>query len=153
MGLVTGIIPTLVVLMTGVNAIIRIVGQDKVERFAAKYGKYTLFRYTVLPIMSVFFLTNPMCYTFGRFVEEKYKPAYYDAAVSFVHPITGFFPHANSAEIFVYMGIAQGVESLGFPLGALALRYFAAGVLVILIRGIVTEKIYAVMCARRKATH
>lgn len=37
-----------------------------------------------------------MCYSFGRFVEEKYKFAFFDAAISFVHPVLGFFPHANT---------------------------------------------------------
>lgn len=86
-----------------------------------------------------------MCYSFGRFVEEKYKPAYYDATVSFVHPVTGLFPHANAGELFVYMGIATGVKNLGYSLGDLAIRYFIVGLIVILIRGMVTERIYAVL--------
>src|SRR5690554_1129184 len=93
MGLVTGIIPTLVVLITFVNSIIMIVGEEKVERFAKKMTGNFFTRYTVFPFLAVFFLTNPMAYTFGKFLEEKYKPAFYDAAVSFVHPITGLFPH------------------------------------------------------------
>ena len=91
---------------------------------------------------------NPMSYTFGRFVEEKYKPAYYDANVSFLHPVTGLFPHANGGELFVYMGIAAGITALGLPLGDLAVRYFLVGIVVILLRGIVTEKIYFYMCAK-----
>ncbi len=91
--------------------------------------------------MAVFFLTNPMAYTFGRFLPEKYKPAFYDAAVSFVHPILGLFPHANPAELFVYMGIAQGIQQLGLPVGELAIRYFIVGVIVILIKGMVTERL------------
>ncbi|TKZ35424.1 PTS glucitol/sorbitol transporter subunit IIC, partial [Brachyspira catarrhinii] len=109
-------------------------------RFATKY---TITRYTIIPVLAVLFLGNPMCYTFGRFVEEKYKPAYYDATVSFLHPVTGLFPHANGGELFVYMGIATGITNLKLPLGDLAVRYFIVGVIVILIRGIITEKIYA----------
>ncbi|MGO0916374.1 PTS glucitol/sorbitol transporter subunit IIC [Clostridioides difficile] len=41
-----------------------------------------------------------MCYTFGRFLKEEHKAGFYDAAVSFVHPITGLFPHANAGELF-----------------------------------------------------
>ena len=95
--------------------------------------------------MAVFFLGNPMCYTFGRFLEEKYKPAYYDAAVSLVHPITGLFPHANASELFVFIGIATGLQEAGLSTGGLAVRYFIVGLIVILIRGLLTERIYAFM--------
>ena len=115
---------------------------------AQKATKYTITRYTIVPVLAVIFLANPMCYTFGRFVEEKYKPAFYDAAVSFVHPVTGLFPHANGGELFVYMGIASGITTLGLPLGDLAVRYFIVGVIVIFIRGFVTEKIFARMSAK-----
>ncbi|WP_243120204.1 PTS glucitol/sorbitol transporter subunit IIC [Caloramator sp. E03] len=144
-GLVSGILPTLIVLITAVNGLIQIIGEERVNKVAKLATKNFITRYTVFPIMAVFFLGNPMCYSFGRFVDEKYKPAFYDAAVSFVHPITGLFPHANPAELFVYMGIAQGITTLGLPLGKLALRYFLVGVIVIFIRGIITEKITAYM--------
>ncbi|NLH02471.1 MAG: PTS sorbitol transporter subunit IIC [Clostridiales bacterium] len=149
LGLAGGILPTLITLMTAVNALIKFVGQEKIEKIAQTAGKYTILRYTVMPVLAVFFLTNPMAYTFGRFLPEKYKPAFYDAAVSFVHPIVGLFPHANPAELFVYMGIAQGIEQLGLPLGQLAIRYFIVGVIVILIRGIVTERLTLRMMRQR----
>lgn len=142
---VTGIIPLVVVLMTAVNSLIKLIGEERVNGLAQASTKYAITRYTVLPVLAVIFVTNPMCYTFGRFVEPKYKPAFYDAAVSFVHPVTGLFPHANGGELFVYMGIAAGIQQLGLPLGDLAVRYFIVGVAVILIRGIVTEKIYVHM--------
>ncbi|BAB04490.1 PTS glucitol/sorbitol transporter subunit IIC [Halalkalibacterium halodurans] len=139
MGLVTGIIPTLICLITAVNAIIKMVGEERINRFAMKCTKNIILRYSVFPVLAVFFLTNPMAYTFGRFLPEKQKPAFYDSAVSFVHPVTGLFPHANPAELFVYMGIAAGITELGLSLGPLAIRFFLVGILVILIRGIVTE--------------
>lgn len=148
MSLVTGILPTLIVLITAVNSLVKIIGEEKVEKAAKFATKNVITRYTVFPILAVFFLTNPMCYTFGKFLEEKYKPAYYDAAVSFVHPITGLFPHANAGELFVYMGIAQGITTLGYSLGGIAVRYFLTGVIVILIRGILTERITAIMLKR-----
>src|SRR5690606_12804355 len=106
--------------------------------------------YTIFPALAVFFLTNPMCYTFGKFLPEKQKPAFYDSAVSFVHPITGLFPHANAAELFVYLGIANGITKLGLPLGPLALRYLLVGIIVILIRGLVTEWITSIMLKRKE---
>ena len=123
-GWVTGIIPMVICLMTAINSIIKLIGEKRVENFTKKLTRFTIARYTLVPVLAVLFLGNPMCYTFGRFVEEKYKPAYYDSCVSFLHPVTGLFPHAN------------------LPLGDLAVRYFIVGVIVILIRGVLTEKIY-----------
>ncbi len=152
-GLVTGIIPLLVVLLTAVNALIRLIGPERIEKLGEAAGRPGLVwypvRYLVLPVLSVFFLTNPMAYTMGRFLPERYKPAFYDSAVSFVHPITGLFPHANPGELFVYLGIAAGITTLGGNLGDLAIRYLLVGMVVILIRGIVTEFITARMMARR----
>ena len=150
-GMVTGILPTLIVLITAVNALIALIGQEKVNKIAQASTKNFITRYTVFPILAMFFLTNPMAYTFGKFLDEKYKPAFYDAAVSFAHPITGLFPHANAAELFVYMGIAAGITKLGLPVGDLAVRYFLVGVIVILIRGVVTEKITFMMIKQKRA--
>ena len=142
---IVGIIPTVVCLMTAVNSVIKLIGTERVENFAKKITKYAVLRYTLLPILAVFFLGNPMCYTFGRFVDEKYKPAYYDSCVSFLHPVTGLFPHANPGELFVYTGIAAGLQQAGYLTTGLALRYFIVGVIVILIRGLLTERIYFAM--------
>jgi PTS system glucitol/sorbitol-specific IIC component len=156
MGLVTGIIPTLIVLLTAVNALIRMIGPERIEKmgqYAARPGiQWYPIRYLVFPALSVFFLTNPMAYTMGRFLPERYKPAFYDSAVSFVHPITGIFPHANAGELFVYLGIAAGITQLGLGTADLAVRYLLVGMVVMLMRGIVTELITARMLARRETT-
>ena len=148
MGWVAGIIPMVVCLMTAINSIIKLIGEDRVEHFAKKMTGNVFGRYLVLPVLAVMFLGNPMCYSFGRFVDEKYKPAYFDSCVSFLHPVTGLFPHANPGELFVYMGIAAGVTQLGLSLGDLALRYFVVGLIVIFIRGMLTERIYLTMRQR-----
>lgn len=154
-GLVTGIVPLLVVLMTAVNALIALIGAERIDRvaeIAAREGVvYYPIRYVVLPFLAVFFLTNPMAYTMGVFLPEKYKPAFYDSAVSMVHPPLGLFPHVNPGEIFVWAGIAAGIQELGLGLGDLAVRYLLVGLVVIFIRGIVTERITAVMWTRREA--
>ncbi len=155
-GLLVGIIPTLIVLLTFVNALIHLIGPeriDKVGEYAARPGIiYYPVRYLIFPGLSVFFLTNPMCYTMGRFLPERYKPAFYDSAVSFVHPITGIFPHANAGELFVYLGIAAGITQLGLNTSELAVRYLLVGLVVILMRGIVTELITARMMRRSTTT-
>ena len=145
---VTGIIPLVVIMMTAVNSLIKLIGEERVYGVAEFATKYAVTRYTLLPVLAVIFLCNPMCYTFGRFVQEKNKPAFYDAAVSFLHPVTGLFPHANGGELFVYMGIAAGITQLGLSLGDLAVRYFLVGIIVILIRGLVTDRIYAHMSGK-----
>lgn len=151
-GLVTGILPTLICLITAVNALIKFVGEERINNFARKCTKNIVLRYTLFPLLSVFFLTNPMAYTFGKFLPEHQKPGFYDSAVSLVHPITGLFPHANAAELFVYMGIAQGITALNLSTGPLAIRFFLVGMVVILIRGIVTERITIMMMKRKEMT-
>jgi PTS system glucitol/sorbitol-specific IIC component len=148
-GFVTGIIPTLIVLLTFFYALINIIGEDRIHR-AARFAAGNIFtRYTVLPVLAVFFLTNPMAYTFGTFLEERYKPAFYDSAVSFVHPPLGIFPHVNPAELFVWLGVAQGLQAQNLPLGPLAVRYILAGLIVIFIRGIVTQYITFFLARRQ----
>ena len=155
-GFVTGIIPTLVVLMTAFYAVIGLVGEDRVHGAARAAGRVALTRYTILPLIAVFFLTNPMAYTFGSFLEEKHKPAFYDSAVSFVHPILGLFPHANPGEYFVWGGVLVALlelEKAGkVPPSyhvTVAIYYFIVGVIVILLKGIVTERITAFMARRQ----
>ena len=155
-GFVTGIIPTLIVLMTAFYALTGLIGEERVHGFAQAMGRVALTRYTVLPVLSVFFLTNPMAYTFGTFLEEKHKPAFYDSAVSFVHPILGLFPHANAGEYFVWGGVLvalldlekRGVLPEGYHV-KLAIWYFIVGLIVILLKGIVTERITAFMARRQ----
>lgn len=148
--LITGILPNVLILLTFINALIALVGEEKVMRFSRKLTKYRILRYTLLPVIAMFFLTNPMAYTMGRFVEEDEKPAFIDAAFSIAHPITGLFPHANPAELFVWSGIAAGVTTLGKSTTPLAVRYLLAGIIIIFIRGNVTEFITKKLMNREK---
>jgi PTS system glucitol/sorbitol-specific IIC component len=148
-GFVTGIIPLLIILLTAFYTLTNLIGQDRVQR-TARFAAGNMFtRYTLLPLMAVFFLTNPMAYTFGTFLEERYKPAFYDSAVSFVHPPLGLFPHVNPGELFVWLGVAEGIRRLDLPLGDLAVRYLLAGLVVILIRGILTQYITQFLARRQ----
>ncbi|MEX5285526.1 PTS glucitol/sorbitol transporter subunit IIC [Selenomonas sputigena] len=150
-GMVTGMLPMIIVLITAVNALINIIGQERINIIAKFTARNILLRYTVLPVLAMFFLGNPMAYTLGRFLPERYKPAYMDSAISFCHPITGLFPHANPAELFVWLGIAQGVAALGLPTAELAVRYFLAGVIAIFIRGLLTERITLYMLKKNNS--
>ena len=154
-GLVSGIVPTLLVLLTAVYAFTALVGEKRIDRVIAVSARpgllYAPLRYVLAPVLAVFFLTNPMAYTQGRWYPEKLKPAFYDAAVSFVHPPLGLFPHINPGEIFVWLGIATGIKSLGLDMTPLAVRYILVGLVVIFIRGIVTEWITAWLMARQAA--
>jgi PTS system glucitol/sorbitol-specific IIC component len=159
-GLITGIVPTLLVLMTAVYAFTALVGEERIDRIVAVSARpgfqYTPLRYIVAPVLAVFFLTNPMAYTQGRWFPERLKPAFYDSAVSFVHPPLGLFPHINPGEIFVWLGIAQGIslappKGLGLDLTPLAVRYLLVGLVVIYLRGLTTEWITGWLMAREKA--
>jgi len=151
-GLVTGILPTLIVLLTFMYALTMFIGEQRVTRAVRWSARWWITRYTIMPMLAVLMLTNPMCYTFGRYLPERHKPAFYDSAVSFVHPVTTFFPYANAGELFLWLGIANGVTQLGESTVPLALRYFLVGIVVIFIRGVVTERITAVLIRRTGRT-
>lgn len=148
-GLFTGILPLLIVLLTAMYAITTWIGEERVTRAVRWSGKYAITRYTLMPMIAMIMLTNPMAYTFGRFLPERHKPAFYDSAVSFCHPVTSFFPHANAGEIFVWTGVSAGVLAVNPDAYAkLAVMYFLVGLVVILIRGMVTQWITSVMIGR-----
>jgi glucitol/sorbitol PTS system EIIC component len=151
-GLITGILPTLIVLLTFMYALTMFIGEERVTRAVRWSARWWITRYTVMPMLAVLMLTNPMCYTFGRYLPERFKPAFYDSAVSFVHPVTTFFPYANAGELFLWLGIASGVTQLGESTVPLALRYFLVGIVIIFIRGVVTERITALLIRRTGRT-
>jgi len=148
-GLVTGVLPLLMVMLTLMYAVTTWIGEERVTRAVRWSSRWAVTRYTVMPVLAVLLLTNPMAYTFGRFLPERYKPAFYDSAVSFVHPVTSLFPHANAGEIFVWTGVSAGVLQIApekyAPLAAL---YFLVGIVVILIRGIATQWMTSLLIRR-----
>lgn len=152
MGFMTGIVPLLIVLLTFTYSLIAFIGEERVNRAIQASAKYMILRYTVMPVLSVLLLTNPMAYTFGKFVKEEEKPAFYDSVVTFLHPVTGLFPYANAGELFVYLGIANGVMQAGYDQGSLAVRYFLCGIVVVLVRGIITEIITKFLIKREGIT-
>lgn len=150
-GFMTGIIPLLIVLLTFTYSLIAFIGEKRVTRVIQFSAKNMILRYSIMPVLSVLMLTNPMAYTFGRFVKEEQKPAFYDSVVSFLHPVTGLFPYANAGELFVFLGIANGVIAAGYSLSSLSVRYFLAGIVIILMRGIITEFITKFLMRKESA--
>ena len=117
----------------------RLIGRARVEKLAARCGSNSLLRYLVLPFLSAVVLGNPMAISMGRYLPEKYKPAYFASASYHCHTNSGIFQHINPAELFLWLGIANGVLARGCDLFPLALRYMLAGLLANYVSGYATE--------------
>lgn len=135
-------IPWILIMITFMNILFKLIGLERIEKLANILGKNPITRWSLMPMLGMMFSGNPMTYPYARFLPEHQKVAFFDAAISYCHPVTGLFPHANPGELFVYLGIATGVFLAGYDLGFLAISYFLIGILIVFIRGLVTQLIY-----------
>lgn len=135
----TSIVPLVLMLLIAMNALIGLIGEDKVNKLAQRASGNVLLRYMVLPFVGAFMLGNPMVHSLGRFMPERYKPGYFASAAQFCHTSNGVFPHINPAEMFVWAGIAKGITDAGLLTGELAIRYLLVGLVLNFAGGWVTD--------------
>lgn len=135
----TGIVPVVLMLLVLMNTIIAFLGEERVTKVARASAKNPFTRYLILPFVATFALGNPMSMTLGRFLPEFYKPSFYASVAQFNHTNNGLFPHINPGELFIYLGIATGIKTLGLNTVELALRYMLVGVVMNFIGGWVTD--------------
>ena len=138
---ITQLLPKVFLFLILLNGVTRLIGRARVEKLAARCGSNSLLRYLVLPFLSAVVLGNPMAISMGRYLPEKYKPAYFASASYHCHTNSGIFQHVNPAELFLWLGIANGVLARGCDLFPLALRYMLAGLVANYVSGYATELI------------
>ena len=148
----TGIVPVVLMLMVAMNTLIAFLGEERVTKVAKLSAKNPVTRYLVLPFLSAFMLGNPMSFTMARFLPEYYKPSYYAAQAQFCHTSNVVFPHINPGELFVWLGIAQGIDTLGLNSMDLVIRYMFVGILMNFIGGWVTDFTTAYVCKQQGIT-
>ena len=138
---ITQLLPKVFLFLILLNGVTRLIGRARVEKLAARCGSNSLLRYLVLPFLSAVVLGNPMAISMGRYLPEKHKPAYFASASYHCHTNSGIFQHINPAELFLWLGIANGVLARGCDLFPLALRYMLAGLVANYVSGYATELI------------
>lgn len=148
----TGIVPVVLMLLVAMNALIALLGEEKVNKLAQVSAKNPISRYMILPFISAFMLGNPMAISMGRFLPEFYKPGFVASQMQFCHTSNGVFPHINPGELFVWLGIASGVEALGLNTMDLAIRYMLVGIVMNFFAGWITDFTTAWVCKQQGVT-
>ncbi len=146
------LLPVIFMVLILTNALIRLIPEKIIEKAAALASRHLLLKYMLIPFFGALILGNPSALTLGRFLPERDKPSYFASASYFCHTSSGIFPHINSSELFIWLGIARGVEMLGYPLYPLAIRYLTAGLLANFLCGIITDGTTAFYCKKMQLT-
>ena len=142
----SSIVPVVLLLLVLMNTIIAFLGEERMNKLAMASAKNPVTRYIILPFLAAFMLGNPMAFTMGRFLPEFYKPSFYASQAQFCHTSNGVFPHINPGELFIWLGIAQGVQKLCLNTMDLAIRYLLVGLIMNFVGGWVTDFTTAYVC-------
>ncbi|WEV50404.1 PTS glucitol/sorbitol transporter subunit IIC [Lactobacillus sp. ESL0731] len=149
MGWISGTVPLVLMLMIAMNTLVTFMGKERVEKLAKVSSRNIFTRYLILPFISAFALSNPMAFTMNRFLPEFYKPSYYGVQSQVLQTNSGIFPHMNPGELFVWLGMAKGVEALGLNSTELAIRYMLVGFVLNLLDGCITDLTTAMVCKQQ----
>ena len=139
MGWITGIVPVVLMLLVFMNSLVALIGEKRIENLARHASGNPVSRYLILPFLATFMMGNPASFTLARFLPEYYKPSFYASNAQFCHTSNGIFPHINPAELFVWLGIAQGIQKLGLNEMDLAIRYLLVGLVMNFVGGWFTD--------------
>ncbi len=135
----TGIVPVVFMLLIAMNTLINLIGEEKINKLAKVSTKNPVLRYMILPFLGAFMLGNPTALSLGRFMPERLKPSFYASASYFCHTSSGVFPHINPGEVFIFLGIANGISTLGLSTMPLAIRYMVVGLVMNFVSGWATD--------------
>ena len=138
-GWMSGIVPVVLMLLIAMNTLIHLIGEERINKLAQASTKNPLLRYMILPYLGAFMLGNPTALSLGRFMPERLKPSYYASASYFCHTSSGVFPHINPGEVFIFLGIAEGISTLGLSTMPLAMRYMFVGLVMNFVSGWATD--------------
>ena len=152
MGLLSGIVPMALVALTVLNAFVSLIGEDRFDKAARRLTNNFFARYTLLPYLANFMVGSPTSCTFGKYLHEKYKPGYYEVCNrTNMAPMMCLFPHVNPGELFVWLGVYDGVVSAaGESAGAtLAVATFVLAFCTSSFVGMTVEKMAAFLAKRQ----
>lgn len=74
-GWMTSIVPKVLMLLIAMNAIIALVGEERMNKLGELSAKNPVTRYLILPFLAAFMLGNPMAMSMGRFIPGKCNSA------------------------------------------------------------------------------
>ncbi|EPY4136471.1 PTS glucitol/sorbitol transporter subunit IIC [Klebsiella variicola] len=145
------VLPTFVLLRILLTVTLRLAGTARTEALARAFGRSRILTYGLLPVIGWLLLRAPGALALGFVLPEKSKPGFEDALTTLAHPMSTAFPGVVTPELVAWLSICAGLRVHGLSVTQLALRYVLTAVVVGLIRGIVTERIFLRLAARRKA--